>query len=116
MVKSKDDVCRIAASKLGVTPVSQQAEGGVFAIIQSEFDNVLADLQGKEIVAWGATSTPDECANALGLYIAQQCAFTAAASPERMDYLLGLGSKPYIDFVAVAGKKWNGRPTNAYQF
>lgn len=116
MAKTKDEVCRIAAKYLGLTPVSQQAEGGVFVTIQDEFDLVLADLQAREVVAWGATDTPDECAGALGMYLAQRCAFTTAPSEERMDYLLALGSRPFMDLIAVAGKKWAGVPVSVDRF
>lgn len=117
MVKTKDEVCRIAARDLGMVAVSQAAPGGVFAVIQEMFDGVLNELQGNEIAAWGEDETPDECANSLALMVAQRCAFAAAAGPEIRDYLIGLGNAPYMKFVASAAKRWNSaRITSADRF
>ena len=117
MVKTKDDVCRLAARELGMVAVSQAAPGGTFAVIQEKFDNILAELQGKEIAAWGTNETPDECADSLAMLIAQRAAFSAASGPEIRDYLIALGNQPYFNFIASAARKWNGaRPSGADKF
>lgn len=116
MAKTRQQVCIIASRELGLAPVSQAADGGTFAVIQAKFDGVLADLQARQIVAWGTDETPDECADALAIYVAQKCAVSAGAGGEIRDALLSLGQKPFFDLVAVAGRKWSGQPTKADRF
>lgn len=108
MAKTRQEICIIAAEELGVTPVSQAAPGGQFGVIERKFDVILADLQAREIVSWGTNETPDDCANALAVYLACKCVNALPSAPEVRQYFRDMGEKPYRDLIAVAGRRWTG--------
>lgn len=114
MAKTKDQVCRLAGRELGLQPTAQAVDGGSFVDIQDTFDNLLADLQGREIIAWGEDETPDECAYAFAVYLAQKCLVLAA--PAVKEELRAMGQKPFLDLVAAAGRKWSGASTKVDRF
>lgn len=116
MAKTKDEICALAAFELGLTAAAQATDGPTFGVLQQKFDGVLADLQGREIAAWGANETPDEVSEALSVYLAQKCLNTVGVDREVREYLRSLGVKPYLDVVAAAGRKWSGTPTRADRF
>lgn len=117
MARTKSDIVTGACRELGHVPVEQGVDSGYYAIVEGVFENVLSELQANEVVAWGEETTPNECANALEVYIAQKAANRAAADKDVRDYLIGLGRTPYMNLVAVAGKRWDGASsTNVDRF
>lgn len=117
MTKTKADIVTGACRELGLQPVEQGVESGPYAVVEDVFDNVFAELQAAELIAWASSATPDECANALELYIAQRAANRVGVEDAVRDYLISLGRQPYVMFVASAGKRWNSSAsTNADRF
>ena len=117
MAKTKDEICRLAARELRISAAAQQADGPTFGIIQNKFDGILADLQAREIAAWGTDGTPNECAEALSVYLAQSCANAVPTGDEVLAYFTGLGRKPFLDLVAVTARKWRtGMQTTGDKF
>lgn len=116
MVKARDDICRLVATKLGINTAGQQADGATFSVLQTQFDGIFAELQGNELIAWGADQTPDEVADSLAVLIAQRSAVPAGAEARIVDYYDRMGQRPYLNFVAVAGRRWSGAPTSVDRF
>lgn len=117
MTKTKADIVTGACRELGIAPVEQDIDNGPYAVVEGVYESVFLELQAAEVIAWPITATPDECANALEVYIAQRAVNRAPTDEETRAYLIGLGRKPYIDFVAAAGRRWNSSAsTNADRF
>lgn len=116
MAKTRQQVVTSALKELGVTPSQQGSGAGDFALVAEVFDGVLSELQAKELAAWGIDGTPNEAENAMALYVAQRAAHRVG-TPEVIAYLTSLRGRPFINLVAIIGKKWGGGPiANADRF
>lgn len=108
MAKNRAEIVVGACRELGISQIEQPADGSQTSIVQGAFDGVLKELQAREIAAWGTDETPDECAYAMEILVAQKAVNRVGTDDKTRAYFNGLGQKPLMDLIAVAGRKWTG--------